>query len=122
MSPAATTASSRILMLTSWSEQSHPAELGQAEVAALSDHAAAQLGAVHPNRVIGAVADVGGGLARALDVGADPAVPQQVDRRLQNRSNELVGSHRGRLDPEHGADLRRELHGLGAAGDDAAPG
>ena len=66
-------------MLTSWSEVSTPAELsiasvlmrhagergldaaalGEAEVAALADHLAAQLGAVDADRVVGAVADVG---------------------------------------------------------------
>ena len=66
-------------MLTSWSEVStpaelsiasvlirpprrrglDPAELGEAEVAALADHPAAQLGAVDPDRVVGLVADVG---------------------------------------------------------------
>ena len=82
-SPAATTASSRILMLTSWSEQSTPAELSiasvlmrpppsaysiraalrQPEVAALADHAAAQLGGVDAHGVVGLVAGVGVRLA-----------------------------------------------------------
>ena len=93
--------SSRILMLTSWSEVStparvvdgvgvdpdpaqrglDPAELGQAEVAALADDLAAQRVAVDPDRVVGPVADLGVGLGRRLDVGADAAVPEQVDRR-----------------------------------------
>jgi hypothetical protein len=34
-------------------------ELGEAEVAALGDDAAAQIGAVHPDRVVRAVADFG---------------------------------------------------------------
>ena len=66
-------------MLTSWSEVSTPArlsmasvltrhagerrldaaELGDAEVAALADHLAAQVAAVDPDRVVGAVADLG---------------------------------------------------------------
>ena len=70
-------------MLTSWSEQSTPAELsiasvlirppasaysmrpelGQAEIAALADHLAAQLAAVDAQRVVGAVADLGVALA-----------------------------------------------------------
>ncbi len=73
-------------MFTSWSEVStpaelsmksvlirppllgvlHPAGLGEAEVAALADAAAAQLGAVDPDRVVGLVTDVGVGLQRAL--------------------------------------------------------
>ena len=87
-------------MLTSWSLQSTPAELsiasvlisppaqrvldapalGEAEVAALADDPAAQLVAVDAQRVVGAVADVGVGLRRRLDVRADAAVPQQIDR------------------------------------------
>jgi hypothetical protein len=71
-------------MLTSWSEVSTPAELsmksvlsstplpapprcaalGHAEVAALADHLAAQLAAVDAHGVVGAVADIGVGLAR----------------------------------------------------------
>ena len=57
-----------------------PAALGQAEVAALAHHPGAQVGAVDPDGVVGAVAHVGVGLGRRLDVGADPAVPEQVDR------------------------------------------
>ena len=71
-------------MLTSWSEVSTPAELSMAsvltrtpcraasmrpswlrpEVAALADDLAAQLATVDPDRVVGAVADVGAALAR----------------------------------------------------------
>ena len=47
--------------------------------------------AVDPDRVVGLVADVGVGLGRGLDVGADAAVPEQVDRRLQDRADQVVG-------------------------------
>ena len=90
-------------MLTSWSRQSTPAELsmasvltqaagervldaaalGEAEVAALADDPAPQLDAVDAQRVVGAVADLAVRLGRRLHVGADAAVPEQVDRRLQ---------------------------------------
>ena len=73
-------------MLTSWSEQSTPAELSmasvlmrpprervldaaalrEAEVAALADDAAAQLPRVDADRVVGPVADVGVALLLAL--------------------------------------------------------
>ena len=81
-------------MLTSWSEQSTPAELsiasvlirppasansttslGEAEVAALTDDAAAQLAGVDAHLVVALVPHVGVGLRRGLDVGADAAVP-----------------------------------------------
>ena len=92
-------------MLTSWSEQSTPAELSiasvlmrppasaysmrprcvSAEVAALADDARAQLAAVDADRVVGAVADLGVRLVGGLHEGADAAVPEQVDRRAQDR-------------------------------------
>ena len=61
------------------------AALGEAEVAALADDLRAQLAAVDADGVVGAVADVGVRLRRRLDVGADAAVPEQVDRRAQDR-------------------------------------
>ena len=87
-------------MFTSWSEVStpallsmasvlilpplpgelDPAELGQAQVAALADDLDPQVGAVDADRVVGLVADVGVRLGGRLDVRADAAVPQQVDR------------------------------------------
>ena len=58
------------------------AELGQAEVAALAHAARPQVAAVDADRVVGLVAGVGVRLVAGLHVGADPAVPEQVDRRL----------------------------------------
>ncbi len=66
-----------------------PAPLGQAEVAALADHAAAQVRTVHPQAVVGLVPHLGVGLVGGLDVGADAAVPQQVHRCLQRRPDHL---------------------------------
>ncbi len=54
------------------------AELGDAEIGALADHAGAHLAPVDAQRVVGAVADLGMRLAVRLDVGADAAEPQQV--------------------------------------------
>ncbi len=68
--------------------------LREAEVAALADDAAAQLRAVDSHRVIGAVADLGVRLLGRLDVGPDAAVPEQVDRQLQDRTHHL--DRRGR--------------------------
>ena len=83
-------------------------ELGQAEVAALADDAAAQVGAVHAHPVVGPVADVGVGLAARLDVRADAAVPQQVDGRLEHRRHQLVRRQRAVGRAEHGAGLAAE--------------
>ena len=72
-----------------------PPALGEAQVAALGHHAAAQLAAVDAHRVVRAVADVGVRLARGLDVGADAAVVEQVDGRAQRNPNELRRCQRG---------------------------
>ena len=72
------------------------AELGHAQVAALADHAATQVAAIDADRVVGAIADIGVLLGAALDVGADAAVPQQVDRRPEHRRQQCIWRHRGR--------------------------
>ena len=63
-----------------------PAVLGEPEVAALADDAAAQLGAVDAHGVVRLVADVGVAFGARLHERADAAVPQQVDRRTQDRA------------------------------------
>jgi hypothetical protein len=69
------------------------AELGQPEVAALAHDLDPKVGAVHPDRVVGLVADVRVALGRRLDVGADPAVPQQVRLGGQDRAEYLLRGH-----------------------------
>ena len=64
--------------------------LGHAQVAALAHDLAAQVGTVDAQRVVGAVADIGMRLGGRLHVGADAAVPQQVDRRLQDRAEQIA--------------------------------
>ena len=83
------------------------AALGEPQVAALADDRDAQLGAVDADRVVALVARVGLRLVGGLDVGPDPAVPQQVDRRAQDRADQLgrVEPDVVRLDPEDGRDL-----------------
>ena len=99
-------------------------ELGQTEVAALADDLRAQGGAVDPDGVVRLVAHVGVRLAARLDVGADAAVPQQVDRSGQHRPHQLGGSHRrdaGRQ-AEPVTDLRRDRDRLRRARVDPAAG
>ena len=98
------------------------AELRAAEVAALDEHLAAQLAAVDAQRVVGAVADLRVRLGRRLDVGADAAVVEQVDRRLQDRVDELGRRQRVGGDRERRLDLRRDRDRLRAARMDAAAG
>ena len=97
-----------------------PRALGQAEVAALADHPAAQLVGVHADRVRGAVQRVGVALRRRLDDRADAAVPEQVDRRAQDRLDHLGGRQHVVGDVERHARLLGQLDPLGRARVDAA--
>ena len=66
-----------------------PAVLGETEVASLGDASAPQIVAVDPHRVVRLVLDRGVGLGARLDVGADAAVVEQVDRRPQDCADDL---------------------------------
>ena len=127
-------------MLTSWSEQSTPAELSMKSVLIrppLSANATRpfwvqprlppspttrqrRLLAVDADRVVEPVLRLGLGLARGLDVGADAAVPEQVDRRLEDGVHQLVGRQALGLDAQHRARLGRQRDRLGRARPDAA--
>ncbi len=130
--PDAISGLNRILRLTSTSEQLTPAELsmksvlmrppasaysmrprcGYAEVAALADDAAAQFGTVDAHRVVGAVADFRVRLVGGFHVGADAAVPEQVDRQPEDRADDVVRRGRRQVDAEQGARLGRQRHRL----------
>src|SRR5207248_554580 len=71
------------------------AGLGEAGIAPSDDHLAAQLDAVDTRGVVRLVADVRVRLPPRLDVGADPAVEQEIDRRAQDRADHLYRSERG---------------------------
>ena len=94
--------------------------LREAEVAALADHARADVLAVHAQPVVGLVADLEVRLGRGLDERPDPAVPEQVDLRREDRADELVRRQRLRLDAEAPPDLGRERDRLGRPREDAA--
>ena len=96
------------------------AALGEAQVAALADHPRAQLSAVHAQRVVGAVADVGVRLGLGLDERADAAVPEQVDRRTQHRVAQLGRRHALGRDAQSFARLWRQRHRLGRPRPDAS--
>src|SRR5581483_7244711 len=89
-----------------------PAELGEAQVAALADDLDPQLPPVDPDGVVGLVADVRVALARGLDVRADAAVPQQVHRGQQDDLHQLGRGDPGDAvgDAERGPHLRGDLH------------
>src|SRR6185437_7214554 len=92
-----------------------PRLLGKAQVPALADDLGPKLSRVYPNRVAGPVTSVGLHLPARLDVGADAAVPQQIDRSLQDRRDQLVGRQRrdAWIEPERGGGLWRDRHRLG---------
>ena len=97
-----------------------PALLREAEIAALGDDAAAQLLGVDPDRVVGPIERLGMTLRGGLDIGADAAVPEQVDGREQDRADQLVRGELLGVDGERLARLRRQPDRLDAARVDRA--
>ena len=99
-----------------------PAALGPAKVAALDRAPGADLAAVHPDRIVGPVAHLGAGLGRALHIGSDAAVEQQVDGCLQDGPDQVARHQVGDLggQPERLTDLRADRHPLGRARVDPA--
>ena len=96
--------------------------LREAEVPALADDAAAQLLGVDPDGVVRAVADLGVPFLLRLHVGADAAVPEQVDRRAEQGVDQLARRQRLGLDAERRPRLGRERDRLRRAREDAAAG
>jgi hypothetical protein len=56
---------------------------------ALPHHFAAQIPAIDPDAVVGAIAGLGVRLAGGLDKGPDATVPEEVHRRLEQRADEV---------------------------------
>ena len=97
-------------------------ELGGAEVAAFSDHLAAQLVAVDADGVGGFVANFTVRLCTCFDVGTDTAVVKQIDRRFENRPHQLDRRHRrhGGINTQCGFGFRRQLDRFRAAREQSA--
>ena len=98
-------------------------ELGQAQVAALTDHAGTDIGTVDAEHVVRLVPDLRIRFGRCLDVGADAPVVDQVHRGLED-GRDQVG--RGKLgdplvQPQGLPDLRGQGDGLLGPGEDPAP-
>ena len=70
-------------------------ELGNAEISALAKYPATQLAAIYPQRVIGAITNIGMTFFRGFYIGANATVPNQVYLRLQQAANQLRGSECG---------------------------
>src|SRR5439155_9121527 len=96
-----------------------PCLLGQPEVAALADHAAAQAGRVDPHDVVPRVRGVEMRLARRLHICADPTVPQQVGRCAEDGTHYLVRGECGVLDTEAATGRWRERELFDQPGPDA---
>ena len=130
-------------MLTSWSEQSTPAELSIASVLmrppagrVLDAAALGEARGCRPRRrrarAARAPSTRSASLSRSptsacvssggLDERADAAVPEQVDRCAQDRLAQLVGVERSAVDAESGPRLGRERHRLLRARPHAAAG
>src|SRR5674536_187912 len=97
-----------------------PAAPGDAEVATPGDDPAAQSLRVHSHRVVGPVGGVRVGLAACLDIGADTAVPQQVDRGAQQGLDNLGRRQLYRVDAQPPTHQRRERDGLRSPREDPA--
>ena len=97
-------------------------QLGEAEIAAFADDPAPEVGAIDAHAVIGPVADIAVGFAPRLDIGADAAVPEQIDRRLEDQRDQF-GRGRGLgVGAERLPRLRAQRDRLGGPRVDAAPG
>ena len=92
-----------------------PSELGASEVAALADHYGPQGPTVNADSVVGAVTNLGVDLLGRLHVRPDTSLPEQVDRRQQNRLHQLGGRHRRRASGQSQGqdDLLADPHRLG---------
>src|SRR5690606_34286060 len=74
------------------------AQLGHAQVGAFADDLGADVAAVDADGVVGLVADLQVGLARALDVGADAAEVEQFGAGLEDGLHQGDRIDRVRLD------------------------
>ena len=99
-----------------------PRALGDAQVAALANHPAAQLPGVDAHAVVAAIADFEMGFLRRFHEHSDTAVPQQVHRRPQQCLDQRGGGQLVGLDGERAAHLRRQPDRLGGARENAAAG
>ncbi len=89
-----------------------PRALRQPEVPTLPDHLAAELRGIDPHGVVGRIAGFGVGLAGRLHVRPDPAVPEELRGRAQDRADQRLAVGRRLLvlgDAERPAGAGREL-------------
>ena len=97
-----------------------PACLRDSEIGALADDLGADVLCIHAQRVIGRVADLDVILLRRLDIGADAAEPDEVDRRFQDRRDQRLGLDRALFDAQLRLHRLGQLDALGVAREDPA--
>ena len=96
--------------------------LGDTQIGTLTDHLGAYVCSINADGVVGPVADFGIRFRGGLDVSADTAEPEQVDRRLQDGRHD-VHRCRGRcFKPDGSCGFRREFDGLLGARNDHCAG
>ncbi len=94
--------------------------LGEAEIAAFAHHLGAQLAAIDAQRIVGAVAHIIVAFGFGFHIGADTAIPQQIDRGFEDEADHLIRRRSGEVGAEHGAHFLGERDGLRLALEHAA--
>ena len=97
-----------------------PSRLRDSEIGALADDLGADVLCIHAQRVVGRVADLDVIFLRRLDIGADTAEPDEVDRGLQDRRDQRLGLDRALLDAQLRLYRLGQLDALGVAREDPA--
>ncbi len=97
-----------------------PPALGHRQIGTLADNLGADLVAVDPQPVIGAVADLGMALVGRLDEGADAAKPQEINRGGQQFLDQLGRGQPIRLDIEGAFHFGADRDRLGGALENSA--
>src|SRR6516165_3369529 len=89
--------------------------LGYREVGALADHSCANLIAIDPQGIIGAVANLDMAFVGSLYIGPDTAEPQEVDRGSQEPADQLGRCQNVNLDVKDTLHFGTDRDRLGAA-------
>ncbi len=97
------------------------APLGEAEIAPLPHHLGPQPTTVDTHVVVGPITDFLVFFDGRLDVGADAAIPEQIDFGGKQQSNQTGGVQGFVAHPEPAPRLGRQGDVLGLAGKDPAP-
>ena len=97
-----------------------PTQLGKTEVSALAKHLAAQFRAVDPQAVVGFITNISVGLTTGFNIGADTAVPDQINRRFEQCRDQIIWTQIVLFDRKTLFHLSRDRNRLGRTGKDTA--